>query len=469
MIVLRSLTYKEFQRQLAESACDRLLVTALGAYVEECFGAFTLTEVEKTLQRCAATLPQLLPAVLWSMLRWRPEPTAGELLALQRGLPDTPDREYCHRALDVAVGYALTTEGRPSDAIRLLDSTRGAVDRLGTGMPLECLQAALERNLGIAFQHVGHFEQARVALQKSLVLCKKHDLALMLTVTTQLGTLLWASGQCVQALALHTDAELRTRARAAQATMLLARSHLSAAKCAIDLKRTDLAREELAAARDVLASSRADLPAEHAYALLFEGEIRVQAGDFDGGLERIQQAQRAFETCRPPHYPGALEAKIAQVHFCLYENDFRSAFVFIRKLLDEAEERGCMQARSRLLLLETYLVFTADTEMRAAFDDVVSRVHLINNPALLLRALGNLLTYAVEFLDERQQAFLFERIQNLRPVLEQSCFEDLYQRYVTERYAYAIEKRLARTTSGDRIRDLEAGDEPPDAGSDDRR
>ncbi|MGE3965057.1 MAG: hypothetical protein AB7I09_13225, partial [Planctomycetota bacterium] len=151
-----------------------------------------------------------------------------------------------------------------------------------------------------------------------------------------------------------------------------------------------------------------------------------------------------FEACDPPHYPGALDAKIAQVHFCLYEGDHRSALIFIRKLLDEAQERNCMEARSRLLLLETYILLVDDDALRVGFEDLVSRVHLINNPALLLCALGNLFTHALSYLGSAEQRFLLDRIHNLRPVLEVSCYEDLYRRYVTERYAFAMEKRLER-------------------------
>ena len=82
--------------------------------------------------------------------------------------------------------------------------------------------------------------------------------------------------------------------------------------------------------------------------------------------------------------------------------------------------------------------------LKEAYDDLVTRLHLINNPAILLKSLGNLYTYALEHLDEQEWRFLLARIKNMRHILERSCYEDLYRSYVSERYEYAIENRLAR-------------------------
>ncbi|MGE4632209.1 MAG: hypothetical protein AAEJ47_04155, partial [Planctomycetota bacterium] len=100
--------------------------------------------------------------------------------------------------------------------------------------------------------------------------------------------------------------------------------------------------------------------------------------------------------------------------------------------------------RSRALLLQTWFFISSDPPTRAAFDNVLERIHMIQNPALMMHAFGNLLSYAVLHLEESDQAHLLQRIQGLRGMLEESCHEKLYQQHVTERFAPAMEERFER-------------------------
>jgi hypothetical protein len=81
--------------------------------------------------------------------------------------------------------------------------------------------------------------------------------------------------------------------------------------------------------------------------------------------------------------------------------------------------------------------------LEAAYDDLVTRMHLIHNPALMLQALGNLYIHSLRYLDEPDQAFLMARLRRLQKVLDEEHFQDLYETYIEKRYHWAIENRLA--------------------------
>ena len=69
----------------------------------------------------------------------------------------------------------------------------------------------------------------------------------------------------------------------------------------------------------------------------------------------------------------------------------------------------------------------------------------------------------IQYLVEQEQKFMLRRIRNLRPVLEKSCYDDLYSRYVSERYRHAMEKRMAREDAeeGLSLDDFEPHDPEP--------
>ncbi len=293
-------------------------------------------------------------------------------------------------------------------------------------------------------QHMGDFHSAHSLLDRALGICARWRFALpQLFCKQRLAHLLWLSGQPEEALAMHLDPEAREVARKAGLSARLARSHLNAAKCAIDCKRTELAIRELDAAEPLLAQlGRAgDL---NGYLILYRGQTALQRADIDGAVQMYNEALAYFESLDPPFHPGVLEAKIALAEFALYERKYRLFLDLLKALLAEADEKGCVEARSRLLLLEAYVHVADDSSLKEAFQRSVERVHLINNPALLLKALSYLYHYALERLEDREQAFLLSRIKGLETSLEQSCYEGLYRTYVSSRYQSSIENRLAR-------------------------
>lgn len=436
---------------LREVTQDGDRVSRLVTQIESVLSGTALLRTATIVVAYRSDEPELYALPLFAYLHSR-EPGLDDLHELDRALGTGVDLGRV--LLQSVIGYEMVMAGHTRAAIESLKATQAlALRAAGNPTLREFVQCLILRNLGLALERLGHFSEAGLCLSEGLGRCKAAGFALELSLNLQIANLYWASGQYELALATNQDPSPRARAEEVFSEHFLVRSHLNACKCAIDLKQTALARTELEVARRYLTRGGRRFAMQAAYATLYEGEIAVQEGRFEAGLVLIQGAQRAFETLDPPHHPGALDAKIAQVHFCLYEGDHRSALVFIRALLDEAERRQCLEARSRLLLLETYLFLTDDAAVGAGFENLLSRVHLINNPAVLLCALGNLFTHALEFLGETEQRFLLERIRNLQPVLDASCYEDLYQRYVTERFAYAMEKRLGKRGAFD-IRDL---------------
>lgn len=303
---------------------------------------------------------------------------------------------------------------------------------------------AAERVRGVAWQRLGDLMLAERHLSRSLSVSRSLGFAARLVCARDLASLKWAAGMTREALQMHLEPESREFARSVDAHGFLALSHLNAAKCAVDLKSLDLALEELLAAEAILNAHADDsrFDSYRGYAQLYAGELAVQQGNFPNGVDLIQAAQAWFEEMTPPRATAALDAKVSLAQVAFHAGEKRVAYDVIAKLLDEAEASGIWDARSRLLLLESFVLESDDLTMRKGFDDLVTRAHLINNPAVMLMTLGNLFSYAVKYLGDEEQAFVFKRIKNQRQFLTASCFDGLYRTYVTDRYAAALEQRL---------------------------
>ena len=451
LTIARSKGPEDLESLLISSDIHREVVSA---FVEEArrLRSISIEELAAELANASHTLTPYRGLLgYWVICAYQSPLDEGSISALQRDLNGVlPASDPTHAYLAMRLWLPLYNSGRLTEALSVLERTMAGPANLQDTAYGRYVQGLIRSRIGQSYQELGDLRRAQENFSLACETARSMKLEGAEARHAQnLGMLLWASGQYKQALQVHTDPRLRGALRNLGSYSLLISSHLSAAKCAIDAKEEALAGEELAEARRLMDSHpgcRADYTG---YMLLFSGELEVQNENFERGETLIQQALTHFESMDPPHHPGALDAKIALCHFALYEGEYRIAFQIIQKLLEEAEQRRCLEARSRLLLLETCLYVTDDPPLRKGFDDLVTRLHLINNPAVLFKSLGNLYAYALEHLDEREQAFLLMRIKNLRPVLEESCFGDLYRDYVSERYEYAIENRLARFVDKD--------------------
>lgn len=356
-------------------------------------------------------------------------------------LPMQPDISL----LRFVEAFIAEREGRVEEALDLLDANLGSLVAHRARPAGDFARHLAYLRKGEIYARLGDYSQANGCLEKALALCNRWGYALpQLDCKARLAELLWMSGQNEQGLFLHQDKAARdTATRAGQHRWLL-HSHLSAAKCAIDAKKTDVAIRELAQAETLLAAHSEGTADLRGYWILYSGQVALQEALVELAIRKFNEAERHFESLEPPLYRGAMEAKISLAEFALYERNYALFVRILEVLLDQAEKHGCIEARSRLLLLSAYLFITEDPPLRESFDRTMERIHLINNPALLLRALSFLYNYALQYLDEREQAFLLSRIRRLEPLLEKSCFEGLYKTLVADLYQGAIENRLSR-------------------------
>ncbi len=398
--------------ELASSATEAFSILLITAYLVGRAHRFTQADLSK-IRTVIESEPK------------SPEPTLLLLACLEaRHTSEHGLYERALEELDAGLGSLITYRDTPiGDYIRHLIYLRRA-DLTQLVGDFHAANNALERAQGIA---------SRWGFRLQVAFCK-----------TRLAELNWMAGEHGRALELHRDAEARSIAERAGQHAWLIRSHTSAAKCAIDGRKTEIAVQELAEARKLIELHPSAVGPNWGYYMLFSGQVDLQEARIEDAVEKYNEALRIFEKLDPPFHRGALEAKIALAEFALYEKKYRLFFALLEKLLDEAEQRNCIEARSRILLLQAYLFITEDPPLQAAFERSVERVHLINNPTLLLKALSFLFHYSVEHLGDRDQAFLLSRIRRIESLLDQSCYEGLYKTYVTDRYQSSVENRLAR-------------------------
>ena len=289
-----------------------------------------------------------------------------------------------------------------------------------------------------------------MGFQETITLAAEYDLLVEIPAHSELSALYWFSGQPKVALEMHLDEKIRMRMREELHPSRLARSHLSATKCALDCGAFDVAQRELAAAEILLRESTAFPQWMGGYYKLYGGELSLHENVSDPrGFELLDAACRHFEEMMPPFYAGILDSQISIAIFAINRKESERLIRILHSIFDKAVETGSLEARARCLVIESALFVSDDPPVREAFDNLVSRLHLINNPALLMQALANLFSYSLRYLDEPNQAFLMGRLRNLQKVMVDSCYQDLYERYIEKRYFWAIENRLAEILDGD--------------------
>ena len=305
-------------------------------------------------------------------------------------------------------------------------------------------QAHIEHSRIVA-QDSGNFSLALESLSSAEENAKKLGLRFAPLVAYQLASLHWSSGQFSAALNMHLDSAHREQLLVAYGPAWLIRSHLSAAKCAIDANELLIAEKELRTADQLLRETENVPRMLPGFFLLYSGELNLKAlkGKDSRGFELLEEACQHFESMDPPLHAGLLDAKISITQYAISSDDHRRMFGVLHSILEEATAKGCLEARARALVFESSLFVSDNPPLRAAFDDLVTRLHVINNPALLMQAFANLFTYSLRYLEQPDQAFLMGRLSNLQTVLDESCFQDLYETYIEKRYSWAIENRLA--------------------------
>ncbi|MGE4619365.1 MAG: hypothetical protein AAEJ04_06090 [Planctomycetota bacterium] len=338
----------------------------------------------------------------------------------------------------------VSHQGSSEHVQELIESRIDSTQREASGVISIWLDSLSRYVIGNAALIAGDFKSSHRELSEALRNAKGLDFNCATSIQFRLAQLYRESGQHDKALRMWFDEPTRATLRSNEDWARLATAHLNAAQCALDAKITDVAHTELESSHALMPLVASYAPRLLGYQYLREGELATLEERYEDGESRLREALDFFRELTPPCYEGLMETKIALGSYALYQNDLRMAWTIIRSLIEEAGEKNCLPMRSRALLLQSWFFISSDPPTRQSFDNVLERIHMIQNPALMMHALGNLLSYAVQNLEEHDQAHLLQRIRRLKSVLEDSCYEKLYQEHVADRFAPAMEERLDR-------------------------
>ncbi len=332
-------------------------------------------------------------------------------------------------------------EERFNEAITALE----AVDCGGNSPLALVLDAMIQHWLGFAYQQCGDFRRATRKLLGAIEACDQNELCFGASYRFVYGGLLLSAGQFRAALGELSNGEFRRAAAKQGDVATLIHSHLMASEAALYLQVLAKANYELAEAKDLIDTNPDVFRQYGAYLVLLSAKLDTLWGNKDEGKHLFRYAIELFEQLEPPFYTGILYAKLGLVEFALREQDYDTVFARTAELLMEAEERGCIDARTRLLGFQARLLLddgAPSEHLKEAYEDLVSRVHLMNNPSLTFMAYADLYAFARRRLDAREQKFWLDRLSGLKKLLDRSCYEDLYGSYVLDRYRREIEGGL---------------------------
>ncbi|MEM7261519.1 MAG: hypothetical protein AAF488_05965 [Planctomycetota bacterium] len=406
------------------------------------------------LEECGANLPALtqpLPVELRRLYFYRF--IVANVVAVHRAdetyeqlEPAIPEGDVAARCLFDTCRIAdrwLSHAG--SDVVGELESVLETLASEPRSVSMAYVESMVHHSLGYAFKHSGNFKEAESHFGLAADIANFYEFYTKHIYRSAFAKLCWASGQYRKALELHSDGEARRHARETRDHTFLIDSHLCTAKCAIDLGALSKVEEELEQARDLLSTMELRSASLPIYLDLYQAQLKVRRGEFEAGRRELEACAQQFATLSPPSHQGKLDAEIELVALDLEQAEYIRGFRRIASLLDEAERRGVMDARTRLLAFQArlYLDRSAPLDLlRSGYDNLVERLQLMNNPRLTFLAYADLFAFAREHLDAAEQRRWLGRIRALDTVLERSCYETLYRDYVTERYRSELERDL---------------------------
>ncbi|MBN1420995.1 MAG: hypothetical protein JXP34_19650 [Planctomycetes bacterium] len=198
---------------------------------------------------------------------------------------------------------------------------------------------------------------------------------------------------------------------------------------------------------------------EPAYTLLIHGALRVARRDFEAAERYLDQAEKAFQEMTEGGYRrGLCEVLLQRGESCRARRDVRGTLRVAMRVVEMAERDGFIELQSRALLLKSFLLVDESGGLDDVYDDVIERMHVINSPAVMFKILSNLYFYCHKFGCYDTESFHWQRLQNMRSVLEDSVYRDLYNEYVVKRYA----KKIADLLTGPRAGETPSSGAEPD-------
>jgi len=357
-------------------------------------------------------------------------------------------------ALTVLEAHAAIEHGDAQPAIQALLVLRNTYRNSEAALEVRLFGAACSA-LGRAYRPLGDYWRSELHLREGIRAYRQWGMC-PLAAAQNLGDLLWISGQFGRALRAHQDQDLRGAAADAGRHDYLARSHLYAAKCALDLRQRELFADRqrpdlLEVATDELASARR-LFDQHAdgfqwglegYFTVYSGQLAIHTdSDTELAQHRYLDAIDHFRSREPAFHHGIMMAKCELLGLEMWVGHSKQKCAeMVENLIAESERRGVIESKTRLIALEAALFVSDQPPIKQAFDNLIERVHLMNNPRLMFMALGDLFGYAARHGLEEQQTHLRSRIERLKPLLKRSCYNGLFHEYVEKRYLWAAEER----------------------------
>jgi len=200
-------------------------------------------------------------------------------------------------------------------------------------------------------------------------------------------------------------------------------------------------------------------PYEPAYLLLLHGAIRVARREFDAAERYLDQAEGAFAAMGDGGYRrGLCEVLLQRGELCRARGDVQGVLRIAMRVMEMAGRDGFIDFQSRALLLKSFLLVDESKGLDDVYEDVIQRMHVINSPAVMYKVLSHLYFYCQKFGCYDIESFHWQRLENLRSVLEESVYQDLYREYVAKRYA----KKIADVLAGPRLGEPIAAEPEPE-------
>ena len=340
----------------------------------------------------------------------------------------------------------LAREGEAASALEALAEGRNLLVEHPSGILCIWQDMLLALIHGTVAAQNGDFKTAFEQLNTSQHLAEGLGFALTGTIEFRIAQLYRESGQPDRALEIWGCQKRLSDLKKNRQWAHISTFHLNAASCALEGKDTARAREETHKAKEIIPYIQDNYPRLIGYQYLREGEIATQEENYEDGERMLTKAIDYFSEMDVVCEEGLMEAKLALGSYALLQKDPAMAWAILRSLIDESESRGCLHLRSRALLLQTWFFISDDPPAAEAYGNILERIHLIQNPSLLFHALGNLLTYAIKHLDEKEPEMLMRKIESLKKRLSDSCYEKLFEKHVLKRFGETKTEDLEQQT-----------------------